>query len=405
MSSSHRRPATTAVENRGPVLARLRNLKMARSAHAYVRGSTVRFYDWLEGSNRAALPEGPPVWICGDCHLGNLGPLASAHGLLAVQVRDLDQTVIGNPAHDLVRLGLSLAMAARGSDLPGITTARMIEGMVAGYESAFTGDESAPAAAPRPVKLLLRLAARRSWKHLADERIEGVAPRIPIGARFWPLSAPEATATRALVESDGVRELIIALRSRADDSTVEFVDSAFWCKGCSSLGNLRFAILAAIRGRKQRATRYCLLDVKEAVTAAAPRYGDATMPRGNADRVVEGARHISPHLGGRIRAARMLDKSVFVRELMPQDLKLELDRLQADEATDIAHYLASVVGEGHGRQMSAAQRKAWLAELRQNRSRTLDAPSWLWRAVVELVASHEAAYLDHCRRHVTPEAA
>ncbi len=399
-----RRPTTTAVEERGPVLARIRNLKMARSAHAYVRGSTVRFYDWLEGSNRAALPEGPPVWICGDCHLGNLGPLAGTLGQLDVQVRDLDQTVVGNPAHDLVRLGLSLAMAARGSDLPGITTARMIEGMVAGYESAFSGGEEVTVP-PRPVKLLMRLAARRSWKHLADERIEGVTPRIPIGRRFWPLSEGEAAATRALVESDAVRELVIALRSRADDSRVEFVDSAFWCKGCSSLGNLRFAILAAIHGRKHKPPRYCLLDVKEAVTAAAPRYADAAMPRGNADRVVEGARHISPHLGGRIRAARMLEKSVFVRELMPQDMKLVLERLEAEEATAVAYYLAAVVGQGHGRQMSATQRKGWLAELRLNRSRTLDAPSWLWRAVVELVASHEAAYLDHCRRHVTPEAA
>ena len=49
---------------------------MARSAHTYVRGSTVSFYEWLESSRRVKLPEGPPVWICGDCHVGNLGPLA-----------------------------------------------------------------------------------------------------------------------------------------------------------------------------------------------------------------------------------------------------------------------------------------------------------------------------------------
>ena len=27
----------------------------------------------------------------------------------------------------------------------------------------------------------------------------------------------------------------------------------------------------------------------------------------------------------------------------------------------------------------------------------LDAPSWLWTSVVQLVASHESAYLEHCR--------
>ena len=87
---------------------------MARSTHAYVRGNTAQFYEWLANSRSASrLPLGSPVWICGDCHLGNLGPVAAAEGGVNVQIRDLDQTVIGNPAHDLIRLGLSLATAAR----------------------------------------------------------------------------------------------------------------------------------------------------------------------------------------------------------------------------------------------------------------------------------------------------
>ena len=62
------------------VLRLRQTLKMARSAHAYVRGTTVQFYDWLEASYRGKLPEGPPVWICGDCHAGNLGPVAALDG-------------------------------------------------------------------------------------------------------------------------------------------------------------------------------------------------------------------------------------------------------------------------------------------------------------------------------------
>jgi hypothetical protein len=103
---------------------------------AYVRGNTADFYDWLRHLKRGHLPEGPPVWICGDCHVGNLGPLAHSDGRVEIQIRDLDQTVIGNPIHDLVRLGLSLASAARGSDLPGVTTARILEQMIEGYAGA-----------------------------------------------------------------------------------------------------------------------------------------------------------------------------------------------------------------------------------------------------------------------------
>src|ERR1700739_2351835 len=129
----------TRPQDRDRVLTEPRNLKMAQSTHAYVRGNTVKFYECLESSNRTTLPEGPPVWICGDCHVGNLGPIADAKGRVSVQIRDLDQTVIGNPAHDLIRLGLSLASAARGSDLPGVTTARILEELIDGYQAALSG--------------------------------------------------------------------------------------------------------------------------------------------------------------------------------------------------------------------------------------------------------------------------
>ena len=95
--------------DRSARLAQIRNLKMAQSAHAYVRGSKTKFYEWHGMLERGAAPAGPPVWICGDCHVGNLGPVANASGRIEIQIRDLDQTVIGNPAHDLLRLSLSLA--------------------------------------------------------------------------------------------------------------------------------------------------------------------------------------------------------------------------------------------------------------------------------------------------------
>jgi uncharacterized protein (DUF2252 family) len=47
------------------------------------------------------------------------------------------------------------------------------------------------------------------------------------------------------------------------------------------------------------------------------------MSRDNAVRVVTGAKALSPNLGERMMAARLLDKAVVIRELMPQDLKIE----------------------------------------------------------------------------------
>ena len=241
--------------------------------------------------------------------MGNLGPVASSDGKIAIQIRDLDQTVIGNPAHDLIRLGLSLAMAARSSDLPGVTTAHMLERMMEGYEAAFQpeADQHPPKATgemPRTVKLVMRQAAGRSWKHLADERIEGDEPVIPLGRRFWPLTKAERMAVDALFAEEQPRRLVTSLRTRADDAAVRVLDAAYWKKGCSSLGRLRIAVLLAVgRGRDER---HCLLDVKEATGAAAPRSGTATMPRDNAERVVIGARNLSRFLGERMLSARQV---------------------------------------------------------------------------------------------------
>ena len=71
----------------------------------------------------------------------------------------------------------------------------------------------------------------------------------------------------------------------------------------------------------------------------------------------------------------------------------------------LARYLAGVVGRAHGRQMEPGQRRTWRSDLGKNHKASLEAPSWLWASVVELIALHEAAYLDHCRRFALSEAA
>lgn len=379
---------------------------MARSAQAYVRGSTDKFYEWLESAAGRAAPEGPPIWICGDCHLGNLGPVANEDGEIAIQIRDLDQTVIGNPAHDLLRLGLSLAMAVRGSDLPGVTTARMLEQIIEGYDAALNGEVAGRDLndrRPDSVRVVMRQATKRTWKQLANEHIEDAKPTIPLGKRFWPLSATERRAVERLFDTERLRKLATSLRSRDDDAAVEVRDAAYWVKGCSSLGRLRLAVLLRVIGKQPGKASLCLMDVKEAVQAAAPKgtpgHAKVKMPRDNAERVVEGARHLSPYLGERMAAAHLLERSVFVRELLPQDLKLEMEQLTREEAMKAARFLALVVGNAHGEQMDATTRRTWRAELGRGRSKRLDAPSWLWSSIVALVASHEAAYLEHCRRY------
>ena len=350
-------------KRRAELLSTTRARKMARSAHAYVRGNTRQFYEWLEAQpRRIAARRAGRSGSAATATSATSGRSPTCTGGVEIQIRDLDQTVIGNPAHDLIRLGLSLAMAARGSDLPGVTTARMIEEMVRGYCEALSGSVSRQTVAERKNKAVgdvLHQALKRRWKHLARERIKDVRPTIPATDKFWSLRKGEQAAIQDIVQSDAVRGLVTSLKGRSTDDKIKLLDAAYWIKGCSSLGRLRYAVLVGVGNNREAENGICFLDFKEATKAAAPRSKAVGMPHDYAERVVAGAKALSPNLGNRMTAATLADTPVVIRELMPQDLKLEVDSLTSDQAVNVARYLSGVVGHAHARQMDKATRQSW----------------------------------------------
>jgi uncharacterized protein (DUF2252 family) len=235
--------------------------------------------------------------------------------------------------------------------------------MIVGYEEALVNPDSKRKPSGKdtaPIRFVLKQALKRKWRHLAEERIEDVKPSIPLGKCFWTLANGEKREISRLFGSGEVRKLITSLRQRKNKSRVEVVDASYWMKGCSSLGRLRYAVLAQVGGRKKN--DFCLIDIKEAIHAAAPTVPDVKMPRDHAERVVTGARALSPFLGERMIAAELMGKPVVLRELLPQDLKLEMDRLTRDEIVASARFLAAVVGKAHSRQMDTPERNSWMSE-------------------------------------------
>jgi uncharacterized protein (DUF2252 family) len=260
--------------------------------------------------------------------------------------------------HDLLRLGLSLAMAVRSSDLPGVTTALMIEEMIAGYLVGLGGRSTkANIKEIEPIRRVMRSAKNRQWRHLARERIEDVKPTIPLGPKFWALTKQERDEVQDLMDGDDVHNLFRWLGG-GEVRRIELLDAAYWMKGCSSLGLLRYALLVAVGGKNEE--EYRLLDIKETAKAAAPRSKAAKIPANNADRVIAGACALSPFLGERMISTRIAGRNVFVRELRPQDMKFELEGLRQGEAVAIGRLMAAVVGRAHGRQLTAVDRTGWV---------------------------------------------
>src|SRR5690606_36659754 len=106
----------------------------------------------------------------------------------------------------------------------------------------------------------------------------------------------------------------------------------------------------------------CLLDLKQAIEPVTPHIHHE-MPHVPAERVVIGARDLAPTLGERMVALALQGKSLFARELMPQDLKLEIETLSDDDARGVAFYLGNLLGRAHARQLGPDDQRVWRGEL------------------------------------------
>ncbi|MDX6462922.1 MAG: hypothetical protein QOE55_6619 [Acidobacteriaceae bacterium] len=132
-------------------------------------------------------------------------------------------------------------MAVRSSDLPGVTTALMLEELIVGYMAELSRRFVKMASRDLgPIKRLMREARNRHWRHLAEERIEDVEPKIPLGRKFWALTQYERKEIQELIEENKLQGLIRRVVGDDDAKTIRVLDAAYWIKGCSSLGRLRY---------------------------------------------------------------------------------------------------------------------------------------------------------------------
>ena len=127
----------------------------------------------------------------------------------------------------------------------------MLEEAVSGYLDGLPGHQHHFQPEDiQPVARVMREAKTRRWRHLAEERIGDVTPSIPIGRKFWSLSDEERSHVDALFESKSVHALIEQIHGKGADH-LKVVDAAYWMKGCSSLGLLRYAVLARTGKKNQ----------------------------------------------------------------------------------------------------------------------------------------------------------
>ena len=358
--------------------------RMAESPLAFLRGAAPLFYALLaEHPELAAGPAGEG-WLVGDAHLENFGAFrcADARGIESVvfDVNDFDEAIIGPLRWDVVRLLTSVILGGRELGSNGKQSVLLCSSILAGYVAA-RATSCVPKDPPPPVRRLLEKVELRKHKDLLDRRTVLVAGarRFVRGDRYRDLT-PELAAKAVIAFAKYVERLDPGKELAREHFIVE--DVAFRIAGNGSLGTLRIAVLT--RGKGEPDSRW-IFDMKAegAPSAQALLGAPEELP---AERVRR-ANEICLALPPRMLGTTELDaESLFVRRLLPQDDKLDLARLRAEELPELARYLGALLGRVHARGLRSAAPEPWTE---------LELAGLTEQAIV-IAGIHEAAYLALC---------
>lgn len=373
---------------RFPALFAHKLSRLCASPLGFLRGAAPLFYEIL--AEQPELAEGPEGfgWIQGDAHLENFGAYSPAvlddgdwkKGPATFHLNDFDEAARGQWRWDVLRLTTSLVLSSRELGQPGPVVIRLCERLLDSYVDAAFSQIPLPEQ-PRPVARLVERVEGRSRKQLLDDRtvLERHQRHLVRGERYFD-------ATEELRRQVPAALALFAERTAANGGPrieqLEILDIAYRVAGTGSLGAVRVAALTRGKGGEDGSW---LFDLKEQVRPSILALAPQDLPGSRAEQVELAFRACVEPPPRMMGTSLLGEYEVLVRRLTPQEDKLSLGQLKAEDLPGLAAYLGALLGSAHRRGQSGDFRR-WSGS---------DLSGILERAVT-LAGIHEAAYLELC---------
>jgi len=254
---------------------------MRGSAFAFLRGTAHLFYEALPSSR--LLEKAPAVWLCGDLHLQNFGSYKGDNRLVYFDVNDFDEAWLGPCTLDLLRLAVSIVLAAQMLKIDASQARRLVRGFLDAYVAAVETGKARwierDSAAGLIADLLngLRLRKRKAF---LDKRTRLVNGRRKL--YIDKAHALEASADQRRIVTRFMRRFA---KAQGDPKFFRLLDVARRIAGTGSLGVERYVLL--VQGKGSPDGNY-LLDLKQALPSALRTHVKRRQPKwkSEAQRVV-----------------------------------------------------------------------------------------------------------------------
>lgn len=304
---------------RDPERLQRKYVAMRHDPFTFLRGTCHLFYEQLPEAKW--LAKAPPVWVCGDLHLENVGSYKGDNRLVYFDLNDFDEGALAPASWELVRLLTSVHMAAGSLHLSDAQADHLCRDFLDTYAAELRSGKA-------------RWVERDMATGMVGDLLQGLRGRLrpPFldsrTIRKGKHRSLRIDGRRALPVTDKQREKVVALidsmASREDTPRFyRVLDVARRIAGTGSLGVDRFAIL--VEGKGSPDGNY-LLDLKQARPSSLVPHLDVRQPawRTDAERVVAVQARMQAISPAFFRAVDMGRKSYVLRGLQPSEDRLAL---------------------------------------------------------------------------------
>lgn len=329
---------------REPERLAMKMAAMRTNGFSFLRGTCHLFHERM--TEHKLAPTAPNTWICGDLHLENFGTYLGDNDLTYFDVNDFDEAALAPHSWDILRLTVSVLVAAPVLGLKPAAATGYAEQLIVAYDAEL--------ARGKP-----RWLERRTAKGAIGTLMESLKKRDD--AKFLAKRTVVKGGKRTLA-TDGVKMLSLAKAEReqlvpfmagvakamAQPKELTLIDAARRVAGTGSLGVPRFVLLVVGDGSPDG---NWLLDLKSATPSAVARFATTPQPTwtSEAQRVVAIQTLFQANTPSELSAQTYCGLPFLLKQLQPSADRLDLVALAKtkDEFADVIDRMAELAAWGH----------------------------------------------------------
>ena len=327
-------------QGRDPQLIQLKYKAMRPDVFAFYRGTCHLFYEnWPANTS---LDNAPPVWVCGDLHIQNLGSYKADNRLVYFNINDFDESALAPCTWDLARFLTCLLVSARTLDITEGNAIELCKLFLDDYTHTLVKghigmiEENEVVGAVRDLIFQVKARRRTAFLDSKTQRVGEARKLIIDGKHYTPITEAERTTITSVIEQWGTNQ--------ADPQFFKVLDAAHRIAGVGSLGISRYAVL--VEGKGSPDYNY-LLDIKEEPYSSLQPYLKLHQPRWDSqtERVVSIQSRVQEMPPALLSTVESGGKYYVLRELQPIEDKIHLEQMGGELARweEVVTMIAMVV--------------------------------------------------------------